>query len=153
MINGRGYPDTVLMAEMSTDVPEVPTVPTRATQKQPSLVKATQGDRVLLRVSNLDVTAFHTLQSDLPLRVVGRGAKISRGWGEPDGNAHGIETIGKDFTFDTYSLTLGGGESADVIIDTGGVATGTYFLRTANLHLLSNYREDLGGMMTEIVIE
>ena len=32
------------------------------------------------------------------------------------------------------------------------VAPGTYYLYAANLNYLSNYNEDFGGMMTEIVI-
>jgi hypothetical protein len=49
-------------------------------------------------------------------------------------------------------VTLGGGESADIILDTAGVAPGTYFLYTTDLNNLSNNEEDFGGMMTEIVI-
>ena len=49
-------------------------------------------------------------------------------------------------------MTLGGGEAADVLIDTTGVAPGTYLLYSTNLEALSNGAEDFGGMMTEIVI-
>jgi hypothetical protein len=49
-------------------------------------------------------------------------------------------------------VTLGGGESADVLLDTTGIPAGTYFLYTTNLNDLSNDKEDFGGMMTEIVI-
>ncbi len=49
-------------------------------------------------------------------------------------------------------MTLGGGETADVIIDTTGVTPGTYFLYSKNLHQLTNDAENFGGMMTEIVI-
>ena len=31
--------------------------------------------------------------------------------------------------YDTTSVTMGGGESYDVIIDTDGIAPGTYYLR------------------------
>jgi hypothetical protein len=50
-------------------------------------------------------------------------------------------------------VTLGGGESAEVLIDTTGVAPGTYFLYSTNLNFLSNFDQDNGGMMTEIVID
>jgi hypothetical protein len=53
----------------------------------------------------------------------------------------------------TNSITLGGGESTDAIVDTTGVTPGTYFLYTTNLDHLSNEKEDFGGMMTEIVIQ
>jgi hypothetical protein len=42
--------------------------------------------------------------------------------------------------------------AADAILDTTGVAPGTYYLYAANLNYLSNDNEDFGGMMTEIVI-
>ena len=48
-------------------------------------------------------------------------------------------------------MTLGGGESVDVILDTTGLA-GTYLLYTTNLNFLSNDAEDFGGMMTEITV-
>jgi hypothetical protein len=74
------------------------------------------------------------------MRVVGQGARLLRG---PDGT---------NLYYTTNSLTLGGGEANDVIIDTAGVAPGTYFLYTSNLNHLCNDAEDFGGMMTEIVI-
>ena len=77
----------------------------------------------------------------MPMKVVGKGARILRG---ADG--------GKNLYYNTNSVTLGGGESADVILDTTGVAPGTYFLYTTNLNYLSNNSEDYGGMMTEIVV-
>ncbi len=74
------------------------------------------------------------------MKVVGSGARQLRG---PDG---------KNLYYDTTSVTLGGGESAEVLIDTSQVAAGTYFLYTTNLNYLSNFDQDSGGMMTEIVI-
>jgi hypothetical protein len=71
---------------------------------------------------------------------VGKDARLLRG---PNG---------EDLTYMTNSVTLGGGESTDAIIDTTGVTPGTYFLYTTNLDHLSNEKEDFGGMMTEIVI-
>jgi len=52
----------------------------------------------------------------------------------------------------TNSISMGGGMSADVILDTTGIAPGRYFLYASNLNYLSNYQEDFGGIMTEIVI-
>jgi hypothetical protein len=51
----------------------------------------------------------------------------------------------------TNSLTLGGGQSADVIL--GPLPAGTYFLYTKNLHQLANDAQNFGGMMTEIRIQ
>ena len=79
----------------------------------------------------------------LNMRVVGRGARLLRGQGQ---------AVGDNVFVDTTTVTLGGGETADVIIDTDGVAAGTYFLYQTNLNFLSNNEEDYGGAMTEIVI-
>ncbi len=48
---------------------------------------------------------------------------------------------------------MGGGESADVILDVSDARYQpgqTYFLYTTNLDHLSNDAENFGGMMTEI---
>jgi hypothetical protein len=111
-----------------------------ASQNVSSLIQAKQGQKILLRISNLDVTRFYTLASTLPMKVVGLNARILRG------------PSGKDLYYTTNSVTLGGGEAVDAIIDTTEVAPGTYLLYTTNLNYLSNNQEDLGGMMTEIVI-
>jgi len=138
MINGRGYPDTINPDPLPAPEENGGVV----SQAVTSLVRATQGQRVLLRLSNLNVTMHYTVTAlGLPMKVVGRGARQLRGPG------------GKDLSFDTTSVTLGGGESAEVMIDTTGVAPGTYFLYTTNLNYLSNFDQDYGGMMTEIVID
>ena len=74
------------------------------------------------------------------MHVVGYDARLNRG------------ATGLNLYYDTQSLTIGGGESADVILDTTGVAPGTYFLYTTNLNYLNNFHDDFGGMMTEIRI-
>ena len=74
------------------------------------------------------------------MKVVGNGARLLRG------------PTGHDLYYETNSITLGGGEAKDVLIDTTGVPNGTYFLYTTNLNYLSNGPEDFGGMMTEITI-
>jgi FtsP/CotA-like multicopper oxidase with cupredoxin domain len=112
----------------------------RASQNVGSRIQATQGQKILLRISSLDVTRFYTLASTLPMKVVGIDARLLRG---PDG---------KDLYYTTNSVTLGGGEAVDAIIDTTDVMPGTYVLYTTNLNYLSNNQEDLGGMMTEIEI-
>ena len=111
-------------------------------QQVSALITAVKGERILLRLSNLSVTNYYTVTAQgLPMKVVGRCAQL-RG---PDG---------KDLYYDTSSVTIGGGESMEVMIDTSdtNVAAGTYFLYTTNLNYLSNFDQDFGGMMTEIVI-
>jgi len=143
MLNGRGYPDTVNPSPLPTPSVDGESVNNnKQSQKISSLITATAGEKILLRLSNLNVTNYYTVTAlGLPMRVVGGGAHIGRGPG------------GKDLYYDTTSVTLGGGETSDVIVDTAGVAPGTYFLYTTNLNFLSNNNEDFGGMMTEIVIQ
>ena len=112
----------------------------RASQNVSSRIEAVQGERVLLRISNLNVTRFYTLASTIPMQVVGEDARLLRG---PDG---------KDLYYTTNSVNLGGGQAVDAIIDTTGVAPGTYLLYTTNLNYLTNDQEDFGGMMTEITV-
>jgi FtsP/CotA-like multicopper oxidase with cupredoxin domain len=145
LINGRGYPDSVNPGPLPpTQVDPYTTATSFQSQKTTALVtlnRATEGTRLLLRLSNLATTDFFTLTAQgLPMKVVGAGARQLRG------------STGKDLYYDTASVTLGGGESVEVMIDTAGVPAGTYFLHANNLNFLSNNEEDYGGMMTEIVI-
>jgi FtsP/CotA-like multicopper oxidase with cupredoxin domain len=141
MFNGRGYPDTVNTA----DLPNSETG--NFSQKVDTLITATQGQRILLRISSLSTTSFHTLTtSGIPMLVVGKDA---RKLGPPGDTSQYLHT---------NSITIGGGEAVDVILDTsvlpnpGPGATATYFLYTSNLDHLNNYTEEFGGMMTEIRI-
>lgn len=149
MINGRGYPDTVNPLPLPTPSENGESL-NNGTQSQPvsSLVTATKGERILLRLSNLSVTNYYTVTAQgLPLKVVGAGAAQLRGPEVTPGM-----NDGKDLYYETTSVTLGGGESVEVLIDTKDVEAGTYFLYTTNLNYLSNFDQDNGGMMTEIVI-
>ncbi|MFZ3018002.1 MAG: multicopper oxidase domain-containing protein [Gallionella sp.] len=141
MINGRGYPDTANPAALPAPA-ENGGIESQKIGSLITLDRATEGEKLLLRLTNLSITRYFTVGAlGLPMKVVGSGAHIARGPG------------GKDLYYDTSSVTLGGGESTDVIIDTAGVPAGTYFLYTSNLNYLSNYDQDFGGMMTEIVIQ
>ncbi len=137
MLNGRGYPDTINPNQLFNREG-------KPSQKINTIIEANSGQRILLRISNLNVTNFYTLSvPGIPMQVVGRGARILRGGGE---------TTGIDLYYKTTSVTLGGGETRDVILDTAGITPGTYVLQTTNFNFLSNAYEDFGGMMTEIVI-
>lgn len=114
----------------------------KTAQAVSSLITATAGQKILLRLSNVSVSRYYTLASpSIPMKVVGSNARILRG---PDG---------KDLSYTTSSVTIGGGEMLDAILDTTGVPPGTYMLYTANLHMLSNKDDENGGMMTEIRIQ
>jgi FtsP/CotA-like multicopper oxidase with cupredoxin domain len=141
MINGRGYPDTVDPGVIDGTDPEGGIYP--GSQNLSSLIEANEGDRILLRLSSLAVTKFHTITVlGIPMKVVGISARQLKGPGPAES--------AQDLSYYTNSVTLGGGESMDVILETEGLAAGTYFLYSRNLEDLNNNEMDRGGMMTEI---
>jgi FtsP/CotA-like multicopper oxidase with cupredoxin domain len=137
MLNGRGYPDTVNTAALTPPAENGG----KESQIVNSLITATAGQKVLLRISSLSTVDYYTLTVlGIPMRVVGKDARILRSSG------------GTNLSYLTNSVTLGGGETYDVILDTAGVTPGTYFLYAADLNFLNNHEQDYGGMMTEIRI-
>lgn len=138
MFNGRGYPDTVDTNDLWNTAMDAGYM-NRQAQKVDSLITATVGEKVSLRVTSLSTTEFFTVTSlGIPMKVIGQGSRLRRG------------PTGLDTSYMTTSVTLGGGEAKDVILDTAGIAPGTYFVYTTNLRNLCNNTEDFGGMMTEI---
>jgi len=140
LLNGRSYPDTVNPAPLSTQS-------TDGTQhfSQPlsSLINIPLGGKALLRFSDLNVTEYHTLSSlGIPMHVVGYNARLLR---DQDGN---------NTDYFTNSISLAGGESADVILDahdTNAYPAGSvFYLYTPQLDHLANDAENFGGMMTEV---
>ncbi|WP_177418918.1 hypothetical protein [endosymbiont of Lamellibrachia barhami] len=75
------------------------------------------------------------------MKIVGTGARYMHAAGD------------KNLYREVASVNFGGGETHDVLVDTTGVAPGTYFLHAAELHQLSNVTQLDGGMMTEIVVQ
>ena len=162
MFNGRGYPDTVNTdPDPASNVNaglgfgcDVPISPTEGkvtpdgsvypgSRPMNSLVTLAANRKALLRIYSLSTTSFHTIESSgIPMRVVGRDARIFRGGG-------GVPS-GLNREYLTNSVTLGGGESIDVILDTTGIQPGTYFLYARELDHLNNNQDRRGGMMTEI---
>jgi hypothetical protein len=159
-INGRGYPHTTIAGPLhdcagpnsNPDLPPCPENHPQGTENneqispQPvsALITANAGQKVLLRMSNLGVVNHYSVTVlGIPMKVVGRGARLLRGQGQ---------AVGANVFYDTNVVTIGGGESTDVILDTSGIAPGRYFLYATNLNYLSNNEEDFGGYMTEIVI-
>ncbi len=146
MINGRGYPDTVyrdddLLPPYDDDLP--PPVKNGGIVSQPdgALIEATQGQKILLRLNNVSITRSFTISIlGIPMQVVGKDARLLRG------------PTGLNLYYMTNTVTMGGGEHVDVILDTAGVPIGDYFLYTTNLNFLNNNQEDFGGIMTEIRI-
>jgi len=158
MLNGRSYPDTVgvpgyagLSAIPANNNPDPVTHAisteasdgfSRPSQPMPLLIVLKQGERALLRISDLDVTEYQTLASlGIPMQLIAFNAKLLR------------DQAGNNMYVTTNSITLGGGESLDVILDSTGIPKGTYFLYTPNLDHLSNDAENFGGLMTEVVVQ
>jgi len=168
LLNGRSYPDTVgipgyaggpsTAAASSAGSPDAASSAigtedsdgrTRFSQPLPTLITLDShggpggtGQRALLRIADLDVTEYQTLASlGIPMQLVGFNAKLLR------------DQAGNNLYITTNSITLGGGESLDVILDSTGIPPGTYFLYTPNLDHLSNDAENFGGLMTEVVVK
>jgi len=138
LLNGRSYPDTVTPGPLATQSTDGSM---HFSQPLPSIINITSGQKALLRISDLDVTEYQTLASlGIPMKVVGYNAKLLR------------DQAGNNLYYTTNSITLAGGESLDVILDSTGVPKGTYYLYTPNLDHLSNDAENFGGLMTEVRI-
>jgi FtsP/CotA-like multicopper oxidase with cupredoxin domain len=148
LMNGRSYPDTVAdPGPLSTQSADGVS---HFSQPLNSVINIPAGGRALLRISELNVSEYHTLASlGIPMHVIGWNAKLLR---DQDGN---------NMAYDANSITLGGGESADVILDASAPAyancggtkpTCVFYLYTSNLDHLSNDAENFGGQMTEVRI-
>jgi FtsP/CotA-like multicopper oxidase with cupredoxin domain len=138
LLNGRSYPDTV---DPNVHYTQAANGVIHPSQPLNSLIRARKGERVLLRISNLSITQFSTLATNgIPMRVVGMDARLLRG------------DDGTNLSYKTNSITIGGGQTVDAILDTADVPVGTYFLYNTNLHHLANDATNFGGMMTEIRI-
>jgi FtsP/CotA-like multicopper oxidase with cupredoxin domain len=158
MFNGRGYPDTIVATPIiNNGTPFDPThLPSQPFDTVITINRAVQGNRVLIRMPSLSTVDFYTITVlGIPVEVVGQGARLLRGPAPPAvitattyNPGYGLSTIYK-----TNSVTIGGGEAYDFILDATGVPAGTYFMYTSNLNSLNNNTEDFGGMMTEIVVQ
>jgi FtsP/CotA-like multicopper oxidase with cupredoxin domain len=136
LLNGRSYPDTVTPGPLQTQSADGVG---HFSQPLPAIINMTQGQKALLRISDLDVSEYQTLASlGIPMQVIAFNAKLLR------------DQSGNNMYYTTNSITLGGGESLDVILDSTGIPKGTYYLYTTNLDHLSNDAENFGGLMTEV---
>jgi FtsP/CotA-like multicopper oxidase with cupredoxin domain len=142
LLNGRGYPDTVAAGPQATVTTDGNM---HYSQPMPALINIPVGGRALLRLVNLSVSEYHTLASmGIPMKEIGFNAKLLRDQG------------GNNTEFYTNSITLGGGESLDVILDATNAtlypAGSVFYLYSPQLDHLSNDAENFGGMMTEVHI-
>src|ERR1700741_518090 len=161
LLNGRSYPDTVgACGGVVTGCTPGPQATVSSdgqmhySQPLPALINIPAGGKASLRLVNLSVAEYFTLQTlGIPMHEVGFMAKLLR---DQDGN---------NTEFWTNSITLGGGESLDVILDASDdgcsaylgarcaatlyPAGSTFYVYSSNLDFLSNDAENFGGMMTE----
>ena len=142
LLNGRSYPDTVTPTAMYTPASDGSN---HYSQPLPSIINIPTGGRALLRISDLDVTEFQTLASlGIPMQVIAINARLLR------------DQAGQNLYYNTNSVTLGGGESTDVILDATDTTKypkgSVFYLYTPNLDHLSNDAENFGGLMTEVHI-
>jgi len=142
LLNGRSYPDTVTPGPLQTQSADGVE---HFSQPLPSIINIPVGKKALLRISDLDVTEFQTLASlGIPMHVIALNAKLLR------------DQAGNNLYYDTNSITLGGGESLDVILDASDSTKypvgSVFYLYTPNLDHLSNDAENFGGLMTEVHI-
>ena len=151
LLNGRSYPDTVTPGPMATQSSDGRM---HFSQPLPAIINIPVGGKALLRIADLDVSEYQTLASlGPPMKEVGFNAKLLR------------DQAGNNMEFYTNSITLGGGESLDVILDASDAGCGstgcaaklypagsTFYLYTPNLDHLSNDAENFGGLMTEVHI-
>jgi hypothetical protein len=142
LLNGRSYPDTTTAGPMQTVSADGQS---HFSQPLPSIINIPAGGRALLRISDLDVSEYQTLASlGIPMTVIGQNAKLLR------------DQAGNNMYYKTNSITLGGGESIDVILDasdTSKYQSGqVFYLYTPNLDHLANDAENFGGLMTEVRI-
>jgi len=143
LMNGRSYPDTVAdagpLATQSADGVY------HFSQPLNSIIDIPVGGKALLRISELNVSEYHTLASlGIRMHVVGWNAKLLR------------DQSGNNLDYYTNSITMGGGESCDVILDASDTTKypsgSVFYLYTSNLDHLSNDAENFGGQMTEVRI-
>jgi len=149
LLNGRSYPDTVYSGTLKATSAAMQTQTadgaSHFSQPLSANINIPAGGKALLRISDLDVSEYQTLASlGIPMHVIGYNAKLLR------------DQEGNNTDYYANSITLGGGESLDVILDasdkTKYSAGQTFFLFTPNLDHLANDAENFGGLMTEVHI-
>ncbi|MGH8263479.1 MAG: multicopper oxidase domain-containing protein [Steroidobacteraceae bacterium] len=142
LLNGRSYPDTITEGALSTQVADGTD---HFSQPLPTIINIPVGGKALLRFGDLETNEFQTLASlGVPMHVIALNARLLR------------DMAGNDTSYYTNSITMGGGESLDVILDASDTSKyhvgEKYYLYTPNLDHLSNDAENFGGLMTEVNI-
>ena len=158
MINGRCWPDTIapnsainaaasthsLATETDANGDLLPTPGYEHLQYQPlsSLVTCNEGERVLMRFSNLGFKQSAMTLSGIKMTVVGKDATFLR-------NSDGTSII-----YDTHTVSINAGESADVLFTAppyqGPDPYDTYILYNRNFTTADGQAAGTNGQMTEV---
>jgi hypothetical protein len=153
LLNGRVYPDTIApngsidpfnpVRDASGDLIPTPGYEHLKYQPLSSLVNCNAGDRVAMRFSNLGFEEAAMTLAGITMRVVGRDATNMRG------------RDGTDTSYETNTLSIGAGESFDVIFTapaySGDGPYDTYVLYDRTYRRSNNLAPGgFGGRTTEI---
>jgi FtsP/CotA-like multicopper oxidase with cupredoxin domain len=177
MLNGRVYPDTIAPngsidpfhpvrnIDGSGDLVAPDGHPHLKYQPMSSLVECNEGEKVLLRFANLGFKEAAMTTAGIKMRVIGRDATPMRGRnsGTPGAPvavaANGMYPLtGADTSYETNTITIGAGESYDVLLDVPAYKGGdsgnvydTYLIYNRNYTRTANLAEGgYGGQTTEI---
>ena len=152
LLNGRVYPDTIgpngsidpfnPVRDATGDLIPTPGYEHLKYQPLSSLVNCNAGERVAMRFSNLGFEEAAMTLAGITMRVVGRDATHMRG------------RDGTDTSYETDTLSIGAGESFDVIFTarrTAASAPDTYILYDRTYRRSNNLDPGgFGGRTTEI---
>ena len=158
LLNGRVYPDTLApngsvdpfnpVHDANGDLIAPDGHPELQYQPISSLVNCMPGERVLLRFANLGFKESAMTLTGIPMRVVGKDATPMRG------------RDGTDTSYETDTLSLGAGESFDVIFTppafsggagSSGAGYDTYLLYNRSYARSNNLASGgFGGQATEV---
>jgi FtsP/CotA-like multicopper oxidase with cupredoxin domain len=176
LLNGRAYPDTIapnapltaytgqpympVEVDADGDLVEPPGFPHLKYQPLSSLINCNADESVLLRFSNLGFKEPAMTMAGITMRVVGRDATPMRGVSSTTGNR---DDSGADTSYETNTISVGPGESFDVIFKAPAFDTAVANIRTDlaghqyNTYMLYNRdysrdqnTTDYGGQTTEV---
>jgi FtsP/CotA-like multicopper oxidase with cupredoxin domain len=159
LMNGRAFPDTL---DLNLD----PAAPPKSLgelerlryQPHSSLLQANEGDKVLIRISNLGFEEQSMVLSGIEMNLIGRDAKPLTA-GRPDYGIN-LPTNGTrgDISTKTYRLDIGPGESRDAIFTapkhSGGSGPDVYPFYNRNYGFVNKEAaatgDGFGGQRTEV---
>ena len=156
LLNGRAYPDTLAPgSSWNAGEADLDSAAGRLRYNpNSSLIRANQGERVLLRMSNLGYQVHTMTLEGAAMRVIAKDASLLRGKQTGGGSV--------DLSYQTSGVEIGPGESRDVLFrapayTTAGSSTdavgdyNTYLLYDRNFSMRNNNgAAGNGGQMTEV---